>query len=165
MFSTDSFQHVSLMALALAARRIAAGIMRGRVDVRPIETPDCWWAGSVHPSRGYVLTCRGVIVAEVVEFDGRHWADWCVQYDPEGAESFRSALAGEAGAAHAVALCVRNLEHDGCTIVGAGRNGSAAWFEYVVDDDPGETWRVCFSSDAERRACMRWARAHDLMED
>lgn len=170
MFSRDTFQYVSLMSLALAARRIAAGIVPGTVTVHAIEDPAHWWAGSAHPERGYILKCRDETIAEVVEFDGRSWASWDVQYDAEGAEAFESALTAEADAAHAVALCVRNLKHDGCTIVGAGENvvGQAAgddpvaWFEYVVDDDPGETWRVYFNGDAERRACMCWARAHDF---
>ena len=170
MFSSDSFSHVSLMALALAARRIAAGIMHGDVEVVEIGDPNSYWAGSAHPERGYTLLCRGSVVADIVEYGGRHWASWNVQYDPEGAAAFESRLIAEADAAHAVALCVRNLEHDGCTIVGAGENvvgqavgdDPAAWFEYVVDADPGETWRVYFSGDAERRACMSWARAHDL---
>lgn len=170
MFSAESFSHVSLIGLAIAARRVAAGIMHGGVEIRAIEDPARWWAGSAHPERGYVLTCRGETVAEIVEYGGRRWASWCIQYDPEGAEAFESALTAEADAARAVALCVRNLEHDGCSIVGAGENvaGQAAggepvaWFEYVVDDDPGETWRVYFSGDAERRACMSWARARDF---
>ena len=170
MFSHDTFQYVSLMSLSLAARRIASGIMHGEATIHAIDDPAHWWAGSAHPERGYTLECRGETVAEIVEYGGRHWASWCIQYDPEGAEAFESALTAEADAAHAVALCVRNLEHDGCSIVGAGENvvGQAvgsdpmAWFEYVVDDDPGETWRVYFSGDAERRACMSWARAHDL---
>ena len=170
MFSTESFQSISLIGLAIAARRVANDIMHGEVSVHEIEDPAHWWAGSAHPERGYALECRGETVAEVVEFDGRHWASWDVQYDVEGAEAFESALTAEADAAHAVALCVRNLEHDGCTIVGAGENvvgqavgdGPVAWLEYVVDEDPHETWRVCFSGDAERRACMSWARAHDF---
>lgn len=170
MFSASSFQNISLMALALSARRVAAGIMHGEVSVHPIEDPAHWWAGDSHPERGYVLECRGSIVAEIVELGGRAHADWTVHADPEGAEAFESGLTAEADAAHAVALCVRNLEHDGCTIIGAGENvvGQAAgndpvaWFEYVVDEDPHETWRVYFSGDAERRACMNWARAHDL---
>lgn len=170
MFSADSFAHVSLIGLAIAARRVAAGIMHGDVSVTPLEDPDHYFGGGSRPERGYVLECRGENVADVLERDGRRWASWNVQYDPEGAEAFESGLTAEADAAHAVALCVRNLEHDGCTVVGAGENvvgqavgeEPAAWFEYVVDDDPGETWRVYFSGDAERRACMNWARAHDL---
>lgn len=170
MFSTESFQSISLTGLAIAARRVAAGIMNSDVAIRAIEDPSHWWGGSAHPERGYILLCRGETVAEIVECGGRAYADWTVHADPEGAEAFESALAAEADAAHAIALCVRNLEHDGCTIVGAGENvvGQAvgndpvAWFEYVVDDDPGETWRVYFSGDAERRACMNWARAHDF---
>ena len=170
MFSAESFQSISLIGLAIAARRVAAGIMHGDVEIRTIEDPDHYFGGGSHPERGYVLECRGENIADVLERDGRHWASWNVQYDPEGAETFESALTAEADAARAVALCVRNLEHDGCSITGAGENvvGQAAggepvaWFEYVVDDDPGETWRVYFSGDAERRACMSWARAHDL---
>lgn len=170
MFSAESFQSISLIGLAIAARRVAAGIMHGDVEVVEIGDPNSYWAGSAHPERGYTLLCRGSAVADIVEHGGRHWADWTVHADPEGAEAFESVLIAEADAAHAVALCVRNLEHDGCSITGAGENvvGQAAggepvaWFEYVVDDDPGETWRVYFSGDAERRACMSWARAHDL---
>lgn len=170
MFTTDAFQYVSLMSLALSARRVAANIMNGDVEIRDVEDPAHWWGGDAHPDRGYVLECRGSIVAEIIELGGRAYADWTVPYDAEGAEAFESALTAEANASHAVALCVRNLEHDGCTVVGAGENvvGQAvgndpvAWFDYIVDDDPGETWRVYFSGDAERRACMSWARAHDL---
>ena len=168
MFSSDSFQHVSLIGLALSARRIASGIMHGSVDVRPIETPDCWWAGSVHPNRGYVLTCRGQIVAEVVEFDGRQWADWVMPYDSEGAEIFRSALVAETDAAHAVAETVRSLESGGCTVDAAGVNvigqavgeEPAAWLEY--EDADGRRDRAYFHGAAEAEACLRWARAHDL---
>lgn len=170
MFSDRAFTHVSLMALALTARRIAAGIMHGAVNIRPIETPDLWWAGSVHPDRGYILECRGQIVAEVVEYDGRHWADWAVSYDPEGADAFRSALVSEARAAHAVAETVRSIEADGGRVDGAGLNriGQAvgeepvAWLEYEAD---GVRDRAYFHGAAEAEACLRWARAHDLMED
>ena len=169
MFSTDSFNHVSLIGLAIAARRVASGIMHGEVSVQPIEDPARWWAGSAHPERGYALICRGQIVAEVVEFDGRHWADWCVQYDPEGADAFRSALTEETDAAHAVASTVHSLESGGCTIDGAGVNhvGQAvgeeptAWLEYEAED--GGRDRVYFRG-AEAEACCRWARAHGLME-
>ena len=170
MFSHDTFQHVSLIALALASRRIASGIMHGEVSVHAIEDPAHWWAGSAHPERGYALVCRGETVAEVVEYDGRHWADWCVQYDSEGAEFFRSALVAETDAAHAVASAVRSLESGGCSIDAAGINtvGQAvggepvAWLEY--EDESACRDRVYFHG-AEAEACCRWARAHDLMED
>lgn len=165
MFSANSFQHVSLIGLALSARRVAAGIMRGEVSVHEIEDPAHWWAGSAHPERGYVLECRGETVAEVVEFGGEHWASWEVQYDPEGAAAFESRLTAEADAAHAVASCIRSLEADGCRMVGAGRNvvGQAAgndpvaWFDY--EDEAGRTDRVYFHGDAECAACLRWAEA------
>lgn len=170
MFSASSFAHVSLIALAFAARRIASGIMHGEVSVRAIEDPARWWGGDTHPERGYVLTCRGETVAEVVEFDGRHWADWTVPADVEGAEFFRSALVAETDAAHAVAETIRSLESNGCTIDAAGvnvvgqaaGNEPAAWLEY--EDEGGRRDRVYFSG-AEAEACVRWARAHDLMED
>lgn len=170
MFSANSFQHVSLIALAFAARRIASGIMHGDAEIHPIEDPAHWWAGSAHPERGYILTtCRGETVAEIVEYDGKHWADWCVQYDPEGAEVFRSALTEETDAAHAVAETVRSIEADGGSIDAAGvnvvgqaaGNEPAAWLEYDMD---GGRDRVYFRN-AEAEACTRWARAHGLMED
>lgn len=168
MFSTDSFRHVSLIGLALAARRIAAGIMRGDVYVHPIEDPAHWWGGSTHPDRGYILTCRGETVAEIVECRGLHWAEWTVPADIEGAESFRSALVAEADAAHAVAETVRSIEADGGFIDAAGVNviGQAvgeepmAWLEY--EDERGGRDRACFHGAAEADACLRWARAHDL---
>ena len=143
MFSANSFQHVSLMALALAARRIAAGIMHGEVSVTPLEDPDHYFGGGAHPERGYILECRGETVAEVVEFDGRHWASWDVQYGAEGAEAFESALTAEADAAHAVAETIRSLESDGCAIDAAGvnvvgqgvGNEPTAWLEY--EDEGG----------------------------
>lgn len=169
MFHADSFDHVSLIALALASRRIASGITHGDVDVRPIEDPTHWWAGSAHPERGYTLECRGETVAEIVECDGRAYADWTVHADPEGAEFFRSALVAETDAAHAVASAVRSLESGGCTIDGAGVNvvGQAAggepvaWLEY--EDADGGRDRVYFHG-AEAEACCRWARAHGPME-
>ena len=168
MFSRDTFQYVSLMSLALAARRIAAGIVHCTVTVRAIEDPAHWWAGSAHPERGYILKCRGETIAEVVEFDGRGWASWDVQYDAEGAEAFESALTAEADAAHAVAEAVRSLKSGGCTIDGAGVNhvGQAvgeepvAWLEY--EDADGGRDRVYFHGAAETNACICWARAHDL---
>lgn len=170
MFSTDSFQHISLMALALVARRIAAGVMRGEVSVHPIEDPARWWGGSLHPDRGYILTCRGETVAEIVECRGLHWAEWTVPADVEGAESFRSALVAEADAAHAVAETVRSIEDGGGFIDAAGVNtiGQAvgeepvAWLEY--EDADGDRDRACFPGAAEAEACLRWARAHGLME-
>ena len=169
MFSTDSFSRVSLIGLALAARRIAAGIMRGDVDVRPIEDPAHWWGGDTHPDRGYILTCRGETVAEVVDVRGEHWAEWTVSADVEGAEAFRAALVAEAGAAHAVAETVRSIEAGGGCIDAAGVNhiGQAvgeepvAWLEY--EDADGRD-RAYFHGAAEAEACLRWARAHDLME-
>lgn len=171
MFSSDSFNHVSLMALALAARRIASGIMHGDVIVRPIENPSSWWGGITHPDRGYFLSCRGETVAEVVELNGRAYADWCVQYDPEGAEAFESALVAEADAAHAVAETVRSIEAAGGIVDGAGVNvvGQAAgeepvaWLEY--EDADGDRDRVYFHGAAEAKACLCWASAHDLMEE
>lgn len=168
MFSTDSFQYVSLMALALAARRIAAGIMRGDVEIRTIEDPAACWGGSVHPERGYILECRGETVAEIVEHGGQHWAEWTVPADPEGADAFRAALVAEAGAAHAVAETVRSIESDGGRVDGAGVNviGQAAgedpvaWLEY--EDGDGGRGRAYFHGAAEAEACLRWARAHDL---
>ena len=168
MFSAHSFAHVSLIGLALAARRIAAGIMRGDVCVRPIEDPAHWWGGDLHPDRGYTLECRGETVAEIVECRGEHWAEWTVHADPEGAGAFRSALVSEAGAAHAVAETVRSIEADGGHIDGVGVNhvGQAvgeepmAWLEY--EDSDGRRDRAYFPGAAEAEACLRWARAHDL---
>ena len=166
MFSTDSFSCISLMALALAARRVASGSLNGRaVGVRPIDSPESWWAGSVHPDRGYVLECGDEIVAEVVELDGRAWADWGLPFDTEGAAAFESRLIAEADAARAVASCIRSLDRGGCRVVGAGQNvvGQAAgndpvaWFDY--EDEDGRTDRVYFHGDAECAACLRWAEA------
>lgn len=168
MFSHDTFQYVSLMSLALAARRIASGIVHDEVAVHPIEDPARWWGGITHPDRGYyILSCRGETVAEVVELNGRAYADWCIQYDPEGAEAFESALTAETRAAHAVAETVRSIEADGGVVDGAGVNhvGQAvgeepmAWLEYEVD---GRRDRAYFPGAAEAEACLRWARAHDL---
>lgn len=168
MFSSESFSSVSLMSLALAARRIAAGIMHDTVTVQAIEDPASWWAGSAHPERGYVLECRGETVAEVVEFDGRHWASWAVQYDAEGAGAFESALTAEADAAHAVARAVRSIEDGGGFIDGAGENVASrapggepvAWLDY--EDADGRRDRIYFHGAAEVDACLRWARARDL---
>lgn len=166
MFSADSFAHVSLIGLAIAARRVAAGIMNGEVSVHEIEDPAHWWGGSAHPERGYILTCRGEAVAEIVECDGRAYADWVRQYDPEGEAAFRAALVAKADAAHAVAEAVRSIEDDGGVVDGAGENVASrapgsdpvAWLDY--EDESGRRDRVYFHGAAEAEACLRWARAH-----